>query len=403
MAARPRLTVLNAFAVHPPSNGGTYRIHWIYRTLARHFDIDLVTLGLAREGAAVIQVQEGLRELRVPRTAAHEKADLAAQRRSKNPVYDITSLANIQLTPDYATVLGASLARADVAVLTHPYMAEALRRSGYKGPFVHESHNHERRLKESMLPDEEGRERLLDLVEEAERFCCREAALVTAVSEGDARDLLEHYGGRPEDMIVIPNGTDTASIAFMDGEERRKVRRRVGLEGKAVALFLASGHRPNLEAAEKIIALAKRMPEVGFALVGNAADAFSPAKVPRNVWLVGVVEEGARNVWMHVAGVALNPMLYGGGTNLKLLDYFSAGTPVVTTEIGVRGAGARDGEHVLIAPAGDMEQAIRTAIAGGPDIERMTRAARALVEREFDWRALGERMYEAMKARGLAG
>jgi glycosyltransferase involved in cell wall biosynthesis len=68
---RPRVTVLNAYAVHPTDNGGRYRLHWLYKTLARHVDVDIVSLGLAREGSGVVHVAEGLRELRVARTAAH--------------------------------------------------------------------------------------------------------------------------------------------------------------------------------------------------------------------------------------------------------------------------------------------------------------------------------------------
>jgi glycosyltransferase involved in cell wall biosynthesis len=147
--------------------------------------------------------------------------------------------------------------------------------------------------------------------------------------------------------------------------------------------------------------MAVRMPEVVFALVGNAADAFLHRPLPENVWLVGVVSEEARNVWLEVADVALNPMLYGGGTNLKLLDYFAAGTPVVSTEIGIRGTGAQAGRHALVAPIDEFDAAIRVALAGGPDTVRMTTAARTLVETDFDWWKLGDRLYAAIADRQL--
>lgn len=398
---RPRLTVLNAYAVHPPRNGGSYRIHWLYRGLARHFEVDLVTLGLAQEGSDVLWLEDGMRELRVARTEAHARADHEAHVRARSPVYDITALESIHLTPDYLTVLEGSLREAKLVALSHPYMLAALRRSGWKGPFIHESQNREHELKRLMLPKGDTSERLLAMVEEAERYCCREARLVYAASADDARGLVEQYGGRAADTIVIPNGTDTGRIPWSDAGERARVRRRVGLGARPVALFLASGHRPNLEAAEKLFAVAQRMPEVGFALVGNAADAFLHRPLPPNVWLVGTVSEEVRNIWMQVASVALNPMLYGGGTNLKLLDYFAAGTPVVSTEIGIRGTGAEHGRHLLVASMEEIEGAIRRAIAGGPEVERMARAARELVEAEFDWWKLGEKLYAAISERGL--
>lgn len=398
---RPRVTVLNAYAVHPTDNGGRYRLHWLYKTLARHVDVDIVSLGLRTEGSDVIHPAEGLRELRVARTAEHEAADDAAKTESNAPVYDITALQNIHLTPDYITVLRNSLAGSRLAVLAHPYMATALARAGYEGAFIHESQNCEHALKTRMLPRNEVSDRLLEQVEMAEAHCVRDARLVYACCEADAEGLLRQYGGRPADMIVVPNGTDTTAIAYADAVERIRVRRRVGLAQQPVALFLASGHRPNLEAAEHLFRLAARMPDVAFAFVGNAAYAYTGRTFPENIWMIGTVSEEVRNVWLQVAGVALNPMLYGGGTNLKLLDYFAAGTPVVSTEIGIRGSGAEPGRHVLVAGVDALEAPIRQALAGGPDIERMTREARALVVENFDWWKLGDRLHEAIRERGL--
>ncbi len=400
-APRPKLTVLNAYAIHPPNNGGRYRIHWLYRTLARHVDVDLVTLGLRSEGDDVMWLEEGFRELRIARTAAHEEADRAAQTHAHAPVYDITALDNVALTPDYLTVLENSVAGSKLVALAHPYMLTALRKVGYTGPFIHEAQNCEHALKRDMLPKNDASTRLLALVEEAEAYCCREAKLVYATCEADAQGLLRQYGGRPEDMVVVPNGTDTAAIAYTSVAERKRLRRRLGVGEQPIALFLASGHRPNLEAAERLFEIAQRMPEVAFALVGNAADAFLHRPLPGNVWLVGVVSEEARNVWLQVSSVALNPMLYGGGTNLKLLDYFAAGTPVVSTEIGIRGTGARAGEHAFIAEMEDLEKAIRQAIAGGDEVERMSLAGRALVEARFDWWKLGDGLYEEIRKRQL--
>lgn len=400
-AGRPRVTVLNAYAVHPPVNGGRYRLHSLYRALARHVDVDLVTLALREEGSDATWVDEGLRELRVARTKEHEAADLADQARAHVPVYDITALRNIGLTPAYATTLWNSLSGSQAVVVSHPYMLEALRRTPFAGRFLHEAHNCEHALKGRMLPETPIRNELLSLVEAAESACCREAALTFATCEEDAAALLSQYGGRQGDMIVIPNGTDTQRIAFAGAAQRRRLRRRLGLDGRPVALFLASGHRPNLEAAEYLFQHAARMPDVAFALVGNAADAFLHRDLPGNVWRIGIVSEEARNIWLEACDVALNPVLYGGGTNLKLLDYFAAGCPVVSTPVGVRGTGAIAGRHVLLAPIEAMDSAIREAIGAGPRIEAMCAQARALVEERFDWRCLADRLHEAMSARGL--
>lgn len=398
---RPRVTVLNAYSVHPPTNGGQNRLHSLYKALARHVDVDLVTLALREQGDDVIHAADGLRELRVGRSEAHEKADLAAHAKIGVPVYDITALENVALTPAYLTVLENSLAGSKAVVVSHPYMLAALRKTGYAGRFLHESHNVESTLKAQMLPECAERPALVEMIKRAEGDCCREAALTYATCEDDAQALLRMYGGRPEEMIVIPNGTDPRTIRFTGAEERSRLRRRLRLDARPIALFLASGHRPNLEAAEHLFKLAHNMPDVDFALVGNLADAFTHRLLPDNVWRIGTVSEESRNVWLEAAGVALNPVLYGGGTNLKLLDYFAAGTPVVSTEVGIRGTQVEANSHALVAGIDEFEGAIRTILAGGPRIERMTREARSLVETRFDWEGLADRLYAEMRARQL--
>jgi glycosyltransferase involved in cell wall biosynthesis len=398
---RGRVTVLNAYSVHPPNHGGRYRMHGLYGALARFADAELVTLGLHEEGDATIEVAPGFREVRVARSAAHRDADLAAQLRAGSPVYDITALMHMHHTPAYGRALAVSLEHADVVFLAHPYMANALRASTWRGPFAHDSHNQELALKRDMLKGSPARDELLREVEQAEAYAVRESRVLFAVSRDDLRGLAAAYGDRGEDAIVVPNGTDASSIHFADAAARGKLRRRLRIAGHPIALFLASGHRPNLEAAEHLFETAARMPDVTFAFVGNAADAFLHRELPANVRLVGTVEEGARDVWLEAATVALNPVLYGGGTNLKLMDYFAAGTPVVSTAIGLRGDVVEAGRHALVAPIDAMDEAIRTVIAGGPGIERMTHEARLLVEEHFDWQALGRRVHEALVARGL--
>lgn len=400
--ARPRLTVLNPYAVHPPANGGAYRIHWLYRTLSRHIDVDLVTLVRYHDEGGTLWLDEGFREIRVPRTLEHEKADAAAQEEAGAPVFDITALENIELTPEYGAVLRRSLARSQLVSLAHPYMLTALREAGYAGPFIHESQNCELALKRRMLKPSKRSEKLLALVEEAEGRCCREAAFVYAVSDEDIGLLRAAYVDASADMILVPNGTDTRGIAYFDAARRRKLRRRLGLAAeRPLVLFLASGHGPNLEAAEKVLEVARRSPQLLFAFVGNVVYEYRHRRVPDNVWLVGSVPEEERNVFLQACDVALNPMLFGGGTNLKLLDYFAAGAPVVSTEIGIRGTGARDGVHVIVASADGIAAGIARMRDSRAALDAMTLQARALVEQRFDWWKLGESLHQAIVDRGL--
>ncbi|GEM_PF-5300250 len=43
-----------------------------------------------------------------------------------------------------------------------------------------------------------------------------------------------------------------------------------------------------------------------------------------------------RNLCMQACDVALDRMEYGSGTNLKMMDFFAAGLPVIGTDHGSR-------------------------------------------------------------------
>jgi glycosyltransferase involved in cell wall biosynthesis len=86
-------------------------------------------------------------------------------------------------------------------------------------------------------------------------------------------------------------------------------------------------------------------------------------------------------------------MEHGSGTNLKMLDFLAAGIPVLTTPIGARGIGMADGVHAHVAEIVDFEKAIRRQLQATQEAtDAMTRCARSLVESEFDWDVIAQRL-----------
>lgn len=79
--------------------------------------------------------------------------------------------------------------------------------------------------------------------------------------------------------------------------------------------------------------------------------------------------------YMNHARVKLIPLLYGAGTKRKLVQALLAGTPTVSTTIGVEGLGLQDGEDVLVAD----------------DPEAFARAIERLLTDEPLWQKLASR------------
>jgi glycosyltransferase involved in cell wall biosynthesis len=114
-------------------------------------------------------------------------------------------------------------------------------------------------------------------------------------------------------------------------------------------------HPPNVEAVEYLLdeVVPRLDPDLlvdhPIYVVGNALDqklAGLPSPRP-NVHMVGWVPSVLP--YLHRAAVTVVPLLHGAGTKRKVLQALMAGTPTVSTSIGVEGLPVRDGEHVLVA------------------------------------------------------
>ena len=88
------------------------------------------------------------------------------------------------------------------------------------------------------------------------------------------------------------------------------------------------------------------------------------------------------------------PILTGAGIRVKIVEAFSAGRALVSTSLGWEGlAHVQPGRHLLVADVPREFAAAAVRLLADPGGRaRMAAEARALAEREYDWRALGDRL-----------
>jgi len=86
------------------------------------------------------------------------------------------------------------------------------------------------------------------------------------------------------------------------------------------------------------------------------------------------------------ARVAVCPLEVASGRQFKVIEYFAAGLPAVTTTIVADNLGARPNCHCLVAdtPA-DFAQQVYRLCQEDRLAERLRRAARVFVEKNYDW------------------
>ncbi len=394
---RGRLVAVSTYPVAGWPGGGAERARHLLGALARDgWQVDLVDLA-TDEGPAGDHRSPapGVAETTVTVSARHHEAEARLRLLTGNVA--ITDIAASQLwpaTPALVRELVAALDGARAAVLVQPYLFPAVRALAPRLPVVLDAHNHERALKAGLLPSNEGGRWLLGKVQSVEGAACQAARLITVVTAEDRTSLATDHSLDPDRVAVVPNGVDTRAVRFTDAAERAGRRdallRRLGAGPtvRHLALFVGSGHAPNIDAGRAIAEMAPELGEFLFVLAGRHSSFLNSRRLPANVRLLGTLDDEQLAEVQAAADVGLNPMRAGGGSNLKLLGYFAAGLPVVSTPVGARGV-ARADRYVRIAEPDEFPEAIR-AVVGAPEPER-ARAARRLVEEHFEWTVLGDR------------
>ncbi len=216
---------------------------------------------------------------------------------------------------------------------------------------------------------------------------CRAVDQVVAVSVDD-RDRMTRDGVPGDKITVIPHGVRVEPFVRATGAG---IRRRYGIPATAPLLFFHGvlHYHPNTQAVRFIVAdllprLLGRHPDLRIVCAGMNPPLYysHPAVI-----FPGMVDDLADHV--AAADLCLCPIETGGGTRLKLLEYYAGGKAVVSTTKGAEGLRCRHGEGVWIADgAGPFAEGVLTLLADPMARARLGRGARRFA-RCYDWDAIG--------------
>jgi glycosyltransferase involved in cell wall biosynthesis len=404
---RRRYVVPSTYAIDPPRGGGQLRYRHLYGALARHADVHIVSLVNPPRPTRTSTIAPGLTETVVGVSEEQLHDDVRLTHATGIPTTDIVAGRSIRSTPAYVDELRRALSDADAVILSHPFLLPALEAAGSELPFVYDAHNAEAEMKADVLGGSAAGRELAAWTAEVEGRAVQRATHVVACSDEDVATLRRWFPRDESAFVVIPNGTDADRVVPTPEERRERSRAwraawataqevdpPVAPEGLAV--FFASWHPPNNDAAEVLISIAPQLPEVVFVLAGSHSDLFRTRALPTNIVLAGVVSDAAKATLLAAADLAVNPMRLGSGTNLKIVEYFAAGVPAVSTPFGVRGLDV-SGDHLVLAEIDDLPTAIRAVLADPGAAATRAAAARALVLERYDWGALGDTLAELLE------
>lgn len=215
-----------------------------------------------------------------------------------------------------------------------------------------------------------------------------QAAIALSTTEGDE---LRRVGTIP--VSVIPTGVDTSTLRPAPEEP-----------GPPRLVFTGTlGYQPNSQGicwfADYVWPLVRRqLPDAQLEVIGRGPPPSVSALGEREgIAVIGPVPDMAP--YFARAMVVVVPILTGAGIRVKIVEAMAAGRAAVSTSLGCEGLPyVEPGRHLLVADEPhDFARAV-TDLLRDPRLRAgIAREARALAERRYDWRGLGDEQEAVMR------
>lgn len=380
----PRLRIAHVTATFPPYWAGTGNVayHNSLELARRGHDVTVFT---AECGAAPVDPLPGVEVRRLP------------------------TLVRFGNAPVLPQLLG--LRHFDVIHLHHPFifgaeMVSALAK--LRGiPYVLTHHND--------LIGDGARRRLFDLYSSTLARPVLSGARKFAVVSLDHASNCRHaafFRRRWSDVVAVPNGVDTSK--FQPGRDGSEVRQRHRIPADAgLVLFVGALDRAHhFKGVPHLLATLPAIRERNAVLliVGDGDQRTSFAQLANQLGIAdrvrfaGAVQHRNLAEYYAAADVVVLPSFPPESFGLVLIEAMACGKPVVAQDIpGVRAVVDHGANGFLVTPSdeADLAAKVNGLLADPGQRTRMGAAGRSKVERQYEWRTIGEqleRLYlEAMR------
>lgn len=391
-----KIFVVSPIGVYPPKSGGSLRINNLNLALSKNHDIYLLSQGIRR-----FELSSILKKSWISKINSKYEEYRFVNILSITVSYFLTSCTKC-LPPIFSgtflnifgpSVLYEQMKDATIIQVEHPWQFEFIyKNKPSKTPIILVEHNVEfNLLEQTMRSNSIIMRRLLKICKNKEEYAVKKADAVFAVSKDDAEKLCEEFHISESKVHVIPNGVDISRFVPCAKSEKEKIKSSIGLNGKKVVLFTGWKHKPNFEAVNEIFKIAENTSNenIFFLVAGRVGDSFADKK---NVLFTGYVDDIF--TYFKVADLAINPMISGSGTNLKILEYLASGIPTITTKVGARGLDIENGKHAIISEIEDFPKWIDILFENFDLYKMLEINGRELVKDKYDWNKIAKKQIE---------
>jgi glycosyltransferase involved in cell wall biosynthesis len=378
----------------PPRSGGELRLKELYSELGEFAQITLITSTDFGARQEEIRHKDGFREIRFPKDETWENAYRTLK--DGGVEGELSGLAfALAVADEHCELRNAvrNLAKsADLVIHDFPY-SEPIFTDGCPVPEIYNSHNFELGLSPTIVSGS-GAIRIFSKLRRMEGRLASRARLVLATSQEDLFKFRLMYGVDESRLALSPNGFDSKL-----NDSVTKLRGELSAENSArrpSALFLGSAHKPNVDAGNFILDLAKEIPEVDFVLAGKVTGLLRWDKLGKNTKIIDDFSTEEKMTLLSEATIYLNPILEGSGTNIKTIEALAAGIPLISTPVGVRGLPVVAGVECLIGNREEFPSIIRDLLSKSTARENLSRSAIEFGSAGFSWSQLAQQLWRVL-------
>lgn len=400
--------------ITPLEGGGRIRLFGLYSGIKGDMTVTYVgTYDWYGKRKVEKQIADCLKEITVPLSGLHlSEYEKVMSKMPGKSVFDATFAEFAQYSYELLDEAISYIKDADIVIFSHPWMYSPLRNelSPKNQLIVYDSHNCEGYLRTKLLYDGNGfGSELARKVVAQEYDLCQDADVILACSEEDKDMFLELYNVDRSKIVLAPNGVFAQKIIPKSNKEKAIIKKQLKLP-EYVAIFMGSDYQPNHEAAEYILSIAPRLPEVYFVIAGGVGNGIKKPDInnkyegySNNVRITGSIDEETKIKYYAASDVALNPIKSGSGTNIKMFEYMAAGIPIITSKTGARGIQDVKGNSYYLCTMDNIIEKITTLKQDKLFSQKLSSGGRELVCSSYSWEniscELGYKLSQALKSK----
>ena len=390
---REKITVVNFYSVFPFNHGGSQEIRGFCKGLSEYFDVNLVVFSTSDHYKEEVAISKYFKVITVayPKPLLedlekHYQNDFKSK--SFNDV-SVFAFRHYDRVPGFEEKLRKIAIDSRIVVTVHPYTYRLLKKSCPDKLIWYRAQNVEYNYKKATWNKVENSERLLREVHQCEVECCKGSDLILTITQDDADCFHKEYDINTDKILNIRAGCNMENLDFTPPSMRKINDDRYRL----TAFFISYSTSAAIEAANKIIKIASETPDVKYIIAGRVGDKIDRSSIPDNVYIGGMVSEAEKINFLKTSDVALNLIESGSGLNMKMLEYFAYGIPVITTKYGARGLDVESGKDCVITDEANYKNDILAFCEMSvSERENIANSAFDLLKRNYDWRSIAKKI-----------